>query len=202
MQPPIIKLIHVCPPIVVQTDPTNFPLVVQELTGKRKTPTSDTQSNDNGITCSFGCKICCKLARQLVDTQEDDIAERLQDESSTLKISAQSTAKDHQASPRESYTGCTSCCDDMQQEITSWLQQDENHAFLRESTKSIPEMDLLASEIFSQETTLPVGLAPTPPWSPPRSSFAAHNPADLFDDTTASSSSDNLCVLSIRKGYY
>lgn len=33
---PTVRVVHVCPPIIVQTDISNFQTVVQELTGKRK----------------------------------------------------------------------------------------------------------------------------------------------------------------------
>lgn len=43
---PTVRVVHVCPPIIVQTDLSNFQAVVQELTGKRKS-----SSMHNNMCC-------------------------------------------------------------------------------------------------------------------------------------------------------
>ncbi|MCO5569049.1 hypothetical protein L7F22_022755 [Adiantum nelumboides] len=67
---PTVRIVHVCPPIMVHTDLSNFQTVVQELTGKRQREIS----TQNGNNIAVSCHVCHHADPQRMQTiDEEDI---------------------------------------------------------------------------------------------------------------------------------
>lgn len=209
---PTVKVVHVCPPIMVQTDSTSFRCVVQELTGKRKSPSGsgpESPSVDK-TPCSLGSDDKLNLAATSLWNDQNQCCHCAR--SSNWKLLSQSEKEE---SPRKSDTWSTSYSDDSQQEVTS-TSLDYSHAHRStgsrlkksklgtsnrlessESKSSTPKLeeagalgmikiDMMVSELFSREEAL--DFAPTLPGSSPASPSSTEHYSsvvaapDIFSD--------------------
>ncbi|MCO5587785.1 hypothetical protein L7F22_041737 [Adiantum nelumboides] len=68
---PTVRVVHVCPPIMVHTDLSNFQTVVQELTGKTQREIST--HNGNNIADLTSCHVCHHDPHRMQTIDEEDI---------------------------------------------------------------------------------------------------------------------------------